>query len=321
MLQNADAAHRWRRWYENARVKTELELRHLRVFVAVVEAGAHTRAAKALGLSQSTVSETLSGLERTLGATLFLKGGRGPVLTAAGEALLLHARKILALTTELLTQVSKVSSTVNGTLRIAAVESLSAYALPVPLAALRERWPNVRLEVTTGPCAEIRAGVMAGKSDVGLVIETDTGLDDASVIAKVRLLVVASPRHPFAGAAGPVARLQGCDFYMSDAAGDYHQVLRQCFEQAQVPGPKTQALGTVEGVKRSLFEDAGAIGVLPAHAVERELRAGVLAEVEVTPALAGLVVRAIVLPADAESPVVAELVERLRTTFARPSVS
>ncbi len=67
-------------------MKTELELRHLRVFAAVVDAGTHTRAARALGISQSTVSETLSALERTLGVELFRKAGKGaPALTQVGR--------------------------------------------------------------------------------------------------------------------------------------------------------------------------------------------------------------------------------------------
>ena len=73
-------------------MKTELELRHLRVFAAVVDAGTHTRAARALGMSQSTVSETLSALERTLGVALLLKGSKGALaLTPSGEVLsLIH---------------------------------------------------------------------------------------------------------------------------------------------------------------------------------------------------------------------------------------
>src|SRR5262249_3861144 len=79
-------------------VKTEVELRQLRVFVTVVEAGGQTRAARILGLSQSTVSETLVSLERTLGTELFRKGARGVALTRSGEALLPYARRVLALT-------------------------------------------------------------------------------------------------------------------------------------------------------------------------------------------------------------------------------
>ena len=78
-------------------MKAELELRHLRVFVAVIEAGAYTRAARSLGISQSTVSETLSALERCLGTALLRKAAKGPMLTPAGEALVPYARRLLAL--------------------------------------------------------------------------------------------------------------------------------------------------------------------------------------------------------------------------------
>ena len=82
-------------------MKPELELRHLRVFLAVAQLGGHTRAARSLGVSQSTVSETLSSLERALGTPLFRKSARGSTLTPTGEALLPLARDILTLTTQL----------------------------------------------------------------------------------------------------------------------------------------------------------------------------------------------------------------------------
>ena len=58
-------------------VKTELELRHLRVFAAVVDAGTHTRAARALGISQSTVSETLQRAGAHAGRRAVSQGGQG----------------------------------------------------------------------------------------------------------------------------------------------------------------------------------------------------------------------------------------------------
>src|SRR5438128_304392 len=98
--QNADGAHRRGRWYVRV-VKTDLELRHLRVFAAVVDAGSHTRAARALGLSQSTVSETLNALERALGASVFRKAAKGIALTPSGEVLLAYARRMSVLSAEL----------------------------------------------------------------------------------------------------------------------------------------------------------------------------------------------------------------------------
>jgi len=298
-------------------MKTDLELRQLRVFVSVVESGAHARAARALGISQSTISETLSAMERTLGTAIFRKSAKGSVLTPAGDALLPYAKQMLALASECVTELAKVSTSVSGTLVVAAVESLSAYVLPQPLAALRARWPKARLEIVTGVCAEIRASVAAGKSDLGLIIEAEAGQDENSIIARTQLVIFCAPAHPFANRAPSPDQLQRCDFYMSDAAGDYHQVLRQFFETADVPLPRMQALGTVEGVKRGILAGADALGLLPAHAVEQELADGVLAEVHVKPALRGLAMRAVLAPGSAESPMVDDLIAVLRGSSLR----
>jgi DNA-binding transcriptional LysR family regulator len=301
-------------------VKTELELRHLRAFVAVVEAGGHTRAARSLGVSQSTVSETLMALERTVGAELFRKGARGVTLTRSGEALLPHARRILALSNEIVAELAGVTSEVKATFSVAAVESIGTYVLPARLAALREKWPRVSVEVATHVCTEIRESVAAGRNDVGLVLELDggTGADagrkkpDDSVLTSARLVIFGAPAHPLAGRRASTDELRRHDFFMSDAAGDYHQALRRHFESAGLPQPRTQALGTVEGVKRGILEGGTALGLLPAHALKQELSAGVLAEVRVHPPLPGLLLRAVQGPESADSPLVHELLQGLR---------
>jgi len=299
-------------------MKTEIELRHLRVFVTVVEQGAHARAARLLGISQSTISETLSALERALGTPIFRKANRGSMLTPTGEALLPYARRMIELSSELVAELAKVSTDVSATLVVAAVESVSAYVLPGPLAALRKHWPKARLEVMTGICTEIRASVAAGKSDLGLILEADAGVDDSSVLTKTHLLIFGSPTHPLANRSASPEQLARFDFYMSDAAGDYHQVLRQYFEAAQIPLPKTQALGTVEGVKRGILTGGNALGLLPAHAVEQELRNGELAQINVSPRLRGLVMRAVLSPG-ASSPIVGDLIQNLRDLSLRGS--
>jgi DNA-binding transcriptional LysR family regulator len=292
-------------------MKTDLELRQLRVFVAVVDSGARARAARSLGISQSTISETLSTLERTLGTAIFRKAARGSVLTPAGEALVPYARQMIALASDCVTELAKVSTRVSATLVVAAVESLSAYVLPSPLAALRALATRAARGVT-GVCSEIRESVASGKSDLGLILEAESGLDDGSVLARTRLVIFGSPAHPFAHRRASPDELRRCDFYMSDAAGDYHQVLKQYFEAAQMPLPRMQALGTVEGVKRGILAGADALGLLPAHAVEQELRDGVLAQVDVSPSLRGLAMRALLSPGHASSPIVEDLLQSLR---------
>lgn len=293
-------------------MKTDLELRHLRVFAAVVDAGTHTRAARALGISQSTVSETLSALERTLGVELFRKAAKGVALTAPGEILLAYARRMSTLTTELVGAVAVASTDVKATLVVSAVESVSAYVLPSRLARLRARWPAVRAEVLTGSCAEIRDRVAAGESDVGLVLEAETSPEAGPILARARLLILGAAAHPLTRRRATADELSHCDFYMCDAAGNYHQALRQHFDAAQLPTPRMQAMGTIEGVKRGILAGGTALGLLPEHAVEAELREGMLAEVRVTPPLPSVVLRAVLAPGAPPSPVVAELLQSLR---------
>jgi DNA-binding transcriptional LysR family regulator len=199
---------------------------------------------------------------------------------------------------------------VSATLVVAAVESLSAYVLPTPLAALRERWPNARLEVITGTCPEIRERVAAGKCDLGLILEGQADAPDDSVVATSRFVVVASTTHPLIGTHATPDQLRRCDFYMCDASGNYHDVLRRYFEAAELPVPRTHPMGTIEGVKRGISMGSTALGLLPAHAVRSELAAHALVEIAVLPALPGLVMRAI--RGASESPMVEELLGSLR---------
>lgn len=292
-------------------MKTELELRHLRVFAAVVDAGTRTRAAQALGLSQSTVSETLAALERAVGVALFRKAGAGQALSPAGEVLLEYARRMDALQSELTGALAAASAEVRATLSVATVESVGAYVLPRHLAALRARWPEVRVEVTTGSCAEIRERVAVGSCDLGLTLESEGASEVGSVLAKPRLLVVCVPTHPLAGRVAGADAMGACDFFMCDAAGNYHQTLRHHFEAAELPPPRLQAMGTIEGVKRGLLESGTALGLLPEHAVDAELRDGTLAEVRVRPALPVLELRAVQVAGAGSSPVAEDLLASL----------
>ena len=293
-------------------MRTELELRHLRVFAAVVDAGTHTRAARALGMAQSTVSETLISLERTLGVELFHKTGSTQALTASGEVLLGYARRMFVLSTELLGALADASTRVKATLVIAAVESIGAYVLPSRLAALRARWPAVRVEVLTGNCDEIRERVAAGEVDVGLVLEPEISAERGPSLAKARLLILSGPKHPLARRVAATDELRRCDFYMCDAGGNYHQALARHFESGGCPPPNMQAMGTIEGVKRGILAGGTALGLLPEHAVEPELRDGVLAEVRVDPVLPSVVLRAVLAPGAPRSSVVDDLIHTLR---------
>lgn len=295
-------------------MKTELELRQLRVFLAVLDSGAHTRAAKLLGISQSTVSETLSSLERVVGTPVFHKSTKGSILTSAGEALVPHARRMLALSDEFAVAIATIMRKANTRLTLSAVESLTTYVLPEPLAALRERWPETHIEVMTATCAEIREAIAAGRSDLGLTIEVDECIDREAVLATARLLVVAPPSHPLAERSASAEVLRNHDLYISGIVGDYHRVLKQYFDTKGAPLPKLVMTGTVEGVKQGVLAGGTSLALLPAHAVHKELQAGQLARINLQPPLPLLVVRAIRAAHSARSPLIDDFLQFLNDT-------
>src|SRR5450432_1115414 len=108
----------------------DIEVRHCRVLVAVKENGGVAAAARALGLAQSTVSETLLSLERVPGAPVTLRRpGREATLTAAAATLLPHAQVLISVSE---TARAVFSTNGGGTIRLGAVESISSFLLPGP---------------------------------------------------------------------------------------------------------------------------------------------------------------------------------------------
>jgi len=124
-----------------------VELRQLEYFLAVAERGSVTGAARALHVAQPSLSDVLRGLERELGTPLFHRVGRGVVPTAAGEALLGPARRVLrdgAAARAVLDDLVGLSS---GRLDILAWSVVSTYPLAELVAAFRRRHPQVTVHI------------------------------------------------------------------------------------------------------------------------------------------------------------------------------
>src|SRR5262245_16512372 len=105
-----------------------MELRHLRYFVAVAEAGHMTRAAGALGIQPLPLSQQLRALETRLGTTLFRRHPKGVTLTDAGRLFRGEAKRILQDVAAAEERMARVAKGLSGTLSIGFTSSAAAHA-------------------------------------------------------------------------------------------------------------------------------------------------------------------------------------------------
>lgn len=249
----------------------DLEVRHCRALVAVHDGGGVGAAARALGVAQSTVSETLLSLERLLGAPVTLRrAGREAMLTPAAAALLPHARSLIAASEAALAAGARHG---RATVRLGTVESVSSFLLPDPLGAFRRQWPGVDVRITIGLCEDLRRRVERSELDAALTIE---GADQGATgtLSPVGLRLVVAPDHSLAGRVVTREDLAERTLLLSDSEGSFNDLLRAW--AARVDGqPCFESAGSVEGVKRGVL-NADAIGVLPDYAVAEDLAAGSL---------------------------------------------
>lgn len=131
----------------SAAAKMALDWNQLRAFVAVVEAGSLTAAARLLATSQPTLSRQIADLEATLGMALFERVARGLRLTAAGESLLPAARQMQAAARAASLAALGQSQDLRGTVRLTASEMTSAFILPDVLRPLRQAHPEIQIEL------------------------------------------------------------------------------------------------------------------------------------------------------------------------------
>lgn len=141
------------------------DLSDLVAFVAVAEERSFTRGAARLGLSQATLSQTVSNLERRLGIPLLARTTRSVRTTEAGQRLLETLRPAFASIDEQVQALAALSDTPSGTIRLTSIR-YPAIALVLPaLPDFRRAYPGVKLEISVD---DAFTDIVAGGFDAGI---------------------------------------------------------------------------------------------------------------------------------------------------------
>jgi len=177
----------------------DIELRHLRYFVAVAEELHFTRAAQRLHVSQPPLSQQIKWLEARLGTPLFERTQRRVALTAAGAAMLPEARAALAQVEVALRAAQRAARGETGRLRIGFVPTADFTDFPKRIRSFRAANPDVEVDLHTLYSGELADAIRANRIDAGLLRQP---FDSTGLATEVYLregLVAALPkRHPLA---------------------------------------------------------------------------------------------------------------------------
>jgi len=171
----------------------------LRLFVAVCEERNIARAAAREAIVASAVSKRIAALEQALGTSLLVRGRRGIVPTAAGEALLRRAHELLGSMERVHAELSEFAGGAHGSVRVVASLSVLAEQLPDDIASFLARYPSVRVSLDERISHEVVSGVREGAAELGVMWDTvDSGGLRTAPYRQDHLCVAAHPGHRFA---------------------------------------------------------------------------------------------------------------------------
>ncbi len=177
-----------------------VELRHLRYFVAVAEELSFTAAARRVHTAQQVLSTQIRQLEDAMGVQLFERSPRGVALTRAGEAFLDGAHATLADLDRSIAMATNAAASVEGTLSVGLNVAASGDAATAILAAFKEAYPGIAVKLTTYDLDHPAGGLLDHATDVAIVrppIRAE-GVEVRTVSAEGRVFVLPSS-HPLAG--------------------------------------------------------------------------------------------------------------------------
>ncbi|HEY3299108.1 MAG TPA: selenium metabolism-associated LysR family transcriptional regulator [Armatimonadota bacterium] len=250
----------------------------LKTFLAVVRCGSLTRASKELYISQPAVTLQIHKLEREYNSTLFYRRERGVELTPAGKLLYDYAKRIDGIYNEAAEELSALSGSVEGALRVGATLTIGEYVLPPVMGQFKAEYPHVDILLEVENTSRIVEQVASGVLDFGLV---EGPFENATIraekLADDELVLVCSSRHKFAGTADvDLESILKEPFILREPGSGTRRVFEDALVKAGIRLEDLKVLmqlGSTHAIKALVAENIG-ISVLSKCALQNEIKNG-----------------------------------------------
>lgn len=262
------------------------QLPYLETFSKAAELSSFTGAAKALRLSQASVSQRVQTLEKSLDKSLFKRQGGRVFLTEAGQKVYEYAQRILDLHREVRQAVTGQETPFAGELLIAASSVPGEHLLPALLSAFGKKHSHVLVSATITDSKSVMAQVERGEVSLGLLgRKTKNPHLEFRHFANDRMVLVAPPGHALSRRKKLTAKqIASHALIVREKGSGLRHYFEKSLEHAGLSLSDLRVvmeLGSNEAVKEAVMRGVG-VAVLSTYAVQKELKSKQLVAVEVS---------------------------------------
>jgi len=256
------------------------DLRQLRAFVAVVEDGSFTLAARRLFVTQSAVSHSLRTLEEQLNCKLLDRSGKKIAMTVEGELLLKRCKRVIF-------ELDQASRDLDGLrrwgqtrIRIGAPHSLCHFIVPSVLREFRDCFPRCEPVIEAGDTTALLDRLADAELDLVVGLRPRGRSDEGyRAMFHDRLAFVVSPFHPWVKDDEPVLEtVADQQFIIYAKATETHRLIDDWLEKKGGRGKKPLVLGDMQAIKEMAKLGVG-VGVVASWIAAREISEGSLRSV------------------------------------------
>ncbi|TQR35113.1 LysR family transcriptional regulator [Lysinibacillus sphaericus] len=227
----------------------------------VAEVSSFTKAADALGLTQSAVSHAVSSLEKEFGFALIHRSRAGVTLTSEGNTMLRAMRHVLDAQELLQQEAAHILGVTRGKVRIGVISSISSNWMPEIVRIMDNQFPGIQVELREGDYYEIEQWLLSGEVDVGFLNGQKSKQYQFTELQQDPLLCIVSDKSPLYNKAEiDIVELENMPFIMTSYKGtnDVKVLLEQYHVKPNIRFELSEEVGIISMIAHQL-----GISILP----------------------------------------------------------
>ena len=265
----------------------DITIQQMEILIGLVETGSFTKAAGRFFLSQPSLTKQIQNLEQAAGTRLVNRGSAGISLTPEGQILYDYAKRILRLREEAKDRIGRIKEQEAGHIYVSASTIPATYILPRLLSLLKKTYPDMQVHIQTHDTEETLQIVLNDQAELGFIgKETANRKLVVNRLWQDRLVLAVPIDHPLAKRRSvTVEELARAPFIVRERGSATRDIVEECLQRHfDITFSRFNVvceMGSSEAVKEAILSGLG-VSILSVFAIERELKQGMLAIVNIS---------------------------------------